>query len=138
MYESVLRDETVKHLEAHNLINDSQLGFRHGRSRLSNLLEFLDKVTRPFKVSNDVDVINLDFAKAFDKVPHERLLQKLRSHGIGGKVWNWLRNWLSNRKQRICIAWVQVRLADCLERSSARFSVGNRSCCSSTIWRVTY
>ena len=44
----------------------------------------------------------LQFAKAFDKVPHHRLLMKLKSHGINGKVCNWIQAWLRRRKQRVC------------------------------------
>jgi len=43
----------------------------------------------------DVDVVFLDFAKAFDKVPHQRLLLKLQSHGITGKLFNWISDWLT-------------------------------------------
>ncbi len=49
------------------------------------------------------DVIYLDFSKAFDKVPHQRLLLKLQAHGVEGKVFNWVRAWLSNRKQKLQI-----------------------------------
>jgi len=61
----------------------------------------------------DVDVIFLDFAKAFDKVPHQRLLCKLDSHGIHGKLFAWIKAWLEERKQRVCIngsclGWRQV------------------------------
>ena len=45
----------------------------------------------------------LDFSKAFDKVPHERLLNKIAAHGIGGNLIKWIRGWLINRKQRVCI-----------------------------------
>jgi len=48
---------------------------------------------------NNIDVIYLDFAKASDKVPHERLLLKLSEHGIRGKALTWIRNWLCSRKQ---------------------------------------
>ena len=50
-----------------------------------------------------VDVIYLDFQKAFDKVPHQRLLIKLKSHGVAGKLLKWLEDWLSERKQRVVI-----------------------------------
>ena len=50
-----------------------------------------------------VDVVFFDFSKAFDTVPHERLLGKVRKHGITGNVLNWIRAWLSDRRQRICI-----------------------------------
>ena len=68
-------------------------GFRKGGSCLNNRLQFLDQVTR----SIDVHIVYLDFAKAFDEVPHSRLLEKLEKHGIGGKVWSWVRACLSDR-----------------------------------------
>jgi len=113
IFESIIRDAVVKHLETNLLIHDSQHGNRKGRSCLTNLLTFLDKVTSDIDTGKDVDVIFLDFAKAFDKVPHQRLLQKLTSHGITGKLLQWISNWLSNRKQRVCINgslsdWIQV------------------------------
>ena len=64
----------MSHLESSNLIKESQHGFKHGRSCLSNLLVFLDKVTRCIDDGNTVDAIYLDFAKAFDKVPQDRLM----------------------------------------------------------------
>jgi len=76
--ESIIRDEVVQHLDRHNLIKDSQHGFRPGRSCTSNLLEFFDKVTEKINEKANVDVIFLDFAKAFDKVPHKRLIDKCR------------------------------------------------------------
>ena len=50
-----------------------------------------------------VDVVFLDFAKAFDKVPHQRLLLKVAGLGIGGKLFDWISNWLLNRTQRVCV-----------------------------------
>ena len=51
----------------------------------------------------DIDVLYLDFAKAFDKVPHKRLLKKVQAHGVCGKVYSWIENWLMDRKQRVKI-----------------------------------
>ena len=50
-----------------------------------------------------VDVINLDFQKAFDKVPHQRLLLKLKSHGMGNSIINWIEQWLNDRRQRVVV-----------------------------------
>ena len=86
------------YLRIHNIC-----GFRRGKSCLSNLLVFLDKVTQCVEDGDDINVVYLDFAKAFDKVPHQRLLLKLRDHGIGDKVVNWISSWLSQRQQRVCI-----------------------------------
>ena len=60
-----------------------------------------------------VGIVLLDLAKAFDKVPHQRLLEKLRKHGIGGKLLSTIGNWLSKRRQRVCVkgvksAWEEV------------------------------
>ena len=80
--------------------------FRKGRSCLSNLLEFLDKVTGCIDDGDSVDVNFLDFAKAFDKVSHRRLILKLRAHHIDEKLINWIAVWLHNRVQRVCIRGV--------------------------------
>ena len=88
----------MTHLEFNNLINKSPHGFRHGRSCLSNLLVFLDKDTRCIDDGDTVDAIYLDFAKIFDKVPRERLMQKIKGHGIGGKILAWIKCWLSERR----------------------------------------
>jgi len=48
-----------------------------------------------------VDIVFLDLAKAFDKVPHLRLMEKLKKHGIGGKLLRIIANWLSTRRQRV-------------------------------------
>jgi len=103
IFESLMRDVIVNHLEKNLLIKDSQHGFRKGRSCLSNLLVFLDKVTRSMDEGENVDVIFLDFAKAFDKVPHKRLAAKLEAHGITGRVKDWIVEWLRDRWQRVCV-----------------------------------
>jgi len=113
IYESILRDAIMEHLVKNQLLRDSQHGFLRGRSCLSNLLTFLDKVTDCVDKGIDVDVIFLDLAKAFDKVPHTRLMNKVRAHGIQGLIGNWIENWLKGRKQRVCIrgagsAWIDV------------------------------
>ena len=103
LMETIIRDNIVKHLEQNNLLNDSQHGFRNKRSCLTNLLDFFYDIFKMYDESKAVDVIYLDFQKAFDKVPHKRLLAKIKAHGIDGKVYLWLKNWLSNRKQRVVI-----------------------------------
>ena len=82
--ESIIKDNVVEHLDRHKLLRDSQHGFLSGRSCLTNLLDFLETVTAEIDDGNDVDLIYLDFSKAFDKVPHCRLAKKLGAHGITG------------------------------------------------------
>jgi hypothetical protein len=103
MLESIIRDGVVKHMEENGLIEDSQHGFVRGRSCGTNLVEFFDFVTETLDAGTSADAIFFDFAKAFDKVPHRRLIAKLRGLGIGGKILQWIENWLANRKQRIVI-----------------------------------
>ena len=74
-----------------------------GKSCSTNLLEFLDKITEATDKGTATDVIYLDFAKAFDKVPTERLLRKVESHGICGRMGTWIRAWLTDRKQRVSV-----------------------------------
>lgn len=113
LMESVIKDHIINHLESHNLIRNSQHGFRSNRSCLTNLLEFFHEIYGLYENSRSVDIIYLDFRKAFDTVPHSRLLEKLRAHGIRGSVLNWIEEWLRARKQRVVIDgessdWVSV------------------------------
>ena len=112
--ESIIKDSTVEHLNTFNLINATQHGFRKVRSCLTNLLEYLETVTKFLDEGVPVDVIYLEFAKAFDKVPHARLLKKLEAHGIGGQYAKWIKNWLADRRQRVNIngmvsGWAEVK-----------------------------
>ena len=97
--ESLIGDKVIDHL--YKLIKDTQHGFVKNRSCLTNLLVFLEEVTNYVDSGYPVDIIYLDFLKAFDKVPHKRLLHKLAAHGIGGELLLWIENWLSGRKQRV-------------------------------------
>jgi hypothetical protein len=101
--ESLLRDAIVEHLVANKLIRDTQHGFTSGRSCLTNLLEYLETLTKLVDEGHSVDIVYLDFAKAFDKVPTRRLLAKCQGLGIGGKVLAWISEWLSGRKQRVVL-----------------------------------
>ncbi len=103
MLESVIADRIVDHLETNNLLENSQHGFRQKRSCLTNLLEFFHHMLTVYDDSRAIDILYLDFKKAFDKVPHARLLSKLRALGVDGRVAEWVECWLSERKQRVVI-----------------------------------
>ena len=103
LMESIIRDKLVNFLETNDIIKDSQHGFRNKRSCVSNLLDFYNDVFLMYDNSRAVDVIYLDFQKAFDKVPHKRLINKVKAHGITGDLSNWIENWLFKRKQRVVI-----------------------------------
>ena len=114
MFESILRDHILSHLQKYNLIGKSQHGFLPHRSCLTNLLEFLEEITRLIDEGHSVDVMFLDFSKAFDKAPHIRLMSKVRAHGILGSVANWIGEWLKNRKQRVVLNGKESDWADVL------------------------
>ena len=101
--ESLIKEYTVLHLNDKNLLNKTQHGLTKGRSCLTNLLTFFDDVTKSIDEGFPEDVLYLDFAKAFDKVPHQRLLKKLSAHGIDGRLKEWIANWLQGRKQQVCL-----------------------------------
>jgi len=113
LFESLLRDVIVDHLETKALLRSSQHGFRRKRSCLTNLLEFLNDVTSKVDSGSPVDVIYLDFQKAFDKIPHKRLFMKMLAHGISGDILSWFTEWMSDRRQRVSVngqlsGWKQV------------------------------
>ena len=111
--ESFLRDEIINHMSTHNLFADEQHGFVPGRSCVTQLLVVLEEWTEALEAGRNVDVIYLDFRKAFDSVPHQRLLCKLKAYGIGDRLYRWIESFLSNRSQRVTINgtksdWVPV------------------------------
>ena len=89
-----IHDKIVEFLSVNSLIKDTQHGFWKGRSCLTNLLEFLDIATNSFEGGKQLDVSYLDLSKAFDKVPHTRLVPQLNAHVINGEVLNWIEQWL--------------------------------------------
>lgn len=101
--ESIIKDHIVDHLMNNFLIRPTQHGFMKQKSCLTNLLSFLEILTSEHDNGCPMDIIFLDFAKAFDKVPRLRLLEKIRSHGITGNLLQWIDHWLSGRKQRVVI-----------------------------------
>ena len=110
----MIRDAIVHHLTKHNLTRDSQKGFMQGRSCLTNLLEYLEAMTKYLDAGKSVDIVYLDFAKAFDKVPINRLIEKCKGLGLSGKLIEWIHEWLSGREQRVVLngeasSWKQVR-----------------------------
>ena len=99
--ESIVRDAIMKHLETQRLLSECQHGFVGQRNCTTNLLESLDNWTSALDSGKCVDAILLDFAKAFDSVPHNRLLSKIRSYGITGKTLKWIESFLEGRTQYV-------------------------------------
>jgi Reverse transcriptase (RNA-dependent DNA polymerase)/Endonuclease-reverse transcriptase len=103
LLESIIRDQLMDHLSRNGLLEESQHGFVPGRSCATNLIEFLDFITETLDTGGAADTVFLDFAKAFDKVPHRRLIEKVRAAGVGGRLLAWLEAWLENRRQRVVL-----------------------------------
>ncbi len=99
IFERIIRKQIVEFLTRHDLLNPTQHGFRAGRSCLSALLSVYDDLMMALSEDcGSVDMIYLDFAKAFDKVDHGILLHKLRSMGVTGKLGTLFFNFLADRK----------------------------------------
>ena len=103
LLERLIKDHMVDFLVKHKLLNSSQHGFLKARSCLTNMLCFFEEITKWIDVGSPVDIIYLDFQKAFDKVPHQRLLLKLKAHGIGDSITDWIEQWLTDRRQRVVV-----------------------------------
>ncbi|CAH8641175.1 unnamed protein product [Dicrocoelium dendriticum] len=98
LLEKLVRDALEGHLKAFDLLNPSQHGFRKGYSCLTNLLTAREHWAEAVDCGKAVDVLFIDFSKAFDTVPHSRLLYKLNSFGISGPVLRWISAFLIGRE----------------------------------------
>ena len=103
VFEKIIKESLVSFLESENLFNDCQHGFRQHRSCITQFLYAMDDFTSIIDRGASIDVIYLDFQKAFDSVPHERLFVKLNGYGIKGNVYNWIKSFLTGRRQRVAI-----------------------------------
>ena len=101
--ESMVRTEVLTHLLTNNVLSTRQFGFINGRSTTLQLLHFLDLCTQSIVQGNVVDTIYFDFKKAFDMVPHKRLVAKLESYGIKGKLLRWIEEFLTGRQQYVIV-----------------------------------
>ncbi len=112
--EKIVRDGMLRHVARHALLSDSQHGFTKGRSCLTNLLETIEEWTAWLDEGQGIDVIYLDYQKAFDTVPHMRLVHKLSQYGIRGHVNAWVKDFLTDRQQRVVVntsssEWAEVK-----------------------------
>lgn len=95
--EKIITNRIRAHLEANNLLHPGQHGFRTKRSCVTNLLVARESWVAARSDGKDVDVIFIDFSKAFDKVPHQRLINKLKAYGIHGCTLQWITDFLTGR-----------------------------------------
>ena len=101
--ESIIHDSLSHYLLSNNLLTDRQHGFIKSRSTLTNLLSCLRHWLSSLDSGRSTDIIYIDFAKAFDSVSHPKLLHKLKSYNILGKLFDWISAWLTGRTQSVKI-----------------------------------
>ena len=114
--ESIIKEKMTQFLEAQTVISQQQHGFVTGRSCLTNLLESLECWTKALDEGFGIDVLYLDYRKAFDSVlsvPHHRLVAKLKALGISGSLLEWIKNFITARTMRVGIRgsfseWITV------------------------------
>ena len=103
LLEHIVHSSIMDHFDRHQVLCDEQHGFRVKRSCESQLLITIDDITRNMEEGDQTDIILLDFAKAFDKVPHDRLLHKIEFYGVRQNTLEWIKQFLTNRTQSVIL-----------------------------------
>ena len=106
LMEHIINSSIIAHARSHNILYPLQHGFRGQRSCETQLLDFVNDIANNMQAGLQTDVCVLDFAKAFDKVSHRRLVYKLCWYGIDRPKNRWISSFLSNRKQRVVVEGV--------------------------------
>ena len=101
--EHIICKHIMNHLEQYDILTSLQHGFRHGHSCETQLLLTLHDMTQLYDKKHQIDVAILDFSKAFDTVPHRKLLHKLHHYGVKGNILKWIESFLTNRTQRVLV-----------------------------------
>jgi hypothetical protein len=103
LFEGFIRDALCNHLVENDLLSRDQFGFTKGRSCVTQLLVTLNDWLVLLDKNLPVDAVYLDLRKAFDTVPHRRLILKLQSYGINGYLPSWIQDFLSGRTQYVSV-----------------------------------
>ena len=101
--EHIISSHVMKHAEVNGILNNNQHGFRPRRSPETQLILTVDEIAKQLDKGKLVDMAILDFQKAFDKVPHRRLIHKLCHYGMSGQIANWVEDFLTGRSQRVMV-----------------------------------
>ena len=101
--ESIIKDSLLSFAQANNIFSPCQHGFIPGKSTCTHLLESHFDWCSGLDKREFFDAVTIDFKKAFDVVPHHKLLLKLTSIGLCGQTIEWIKSFLANRKQRVRI-----------------------------------
>ena len=103
MFESIIHKKIMSHLIQNSLISPAQFGFVPGKSSCSQLLATVNEWFQALSSNPAVNVIYTDIAKAFDSVSHKKLILVIESYGISLDTIGWLKEFLTNRQQKVCI-----------------------------------
>ena len=106
MLEHIIHTNIMRHLEKYKVLNDEQHGFHRGRSCEAQLALSVNDLVKVLDRQSQADVVIMDLSKAFDLVPHQRLLSKLSHFGITGKLLNWIQFFLTMRIQQVVLEGV--------------------------------
>ena len=101
--EHIVCSSIHKHLEADDILTDAQHGFRKRRSCETQLILTVQDLAKTADGKGQTDVVLLDFTKAFDKVPHQRLLHKLEFYGVRSSLHRWISSFLADRSQQVLL-----------------------------------
>ena len=101
--EHIICSNMWTHADNHDIISNKQHGFRKGFSTTTQLLHVIHNATEAMDKKLDHHIISFDFSKAFDKVPHSLLLQKIRAYKFNDKVCDWIEEWLSDRVSEVSV-----------------------------------
>ncbi len=103
VFEKIIRQHVISHFKRNKHFTRKQFGFLDGRSCSLQLLKVLDVWTNAVESGDVIDCIYMDYAKAFDKVPHRRLVGKLSAYGINDDIVRWIEAFLTNRHQQVAV-----------------------------------
>ena len=112
--EKLIKETMMIHLLANRMISSTQHGFMPLKSTVSNLVEYLDDLTKFWEKKESVCVLMTDFSKCFHKLPKKLIIHCLKErYSIKGNFLRWIQNWLNGRKQRVVLngsssEWINV------------------------------
>ena len=111
--EHIIVSQVMNHFDEQQILADCQHGFRERRSCETQLINLTQELHQNLEDREQVDMVVLDFSKAFDKVPHRRLMKKLWNYGVRGSTHQWIQSFLIGRQQRVIVDgetsdWVPV------------------------------
>jgi hypothetical protein len=113
LLEHIVVSNIMSYADKYNILYPFQHGFRKFRSSETQLIEFIDNVTRNLDDGKQTDVLIMDFSKVFDKVSHSLLINKLKHYGIRGKVNNWIESFLRQSLLRLKNLHTSLSILEC-------------------------